>query len=215
MSTQPTSTNVSITTNAIPSTRLAMLLSPDHSVVSTALHTWQPQVLTNNTTLPPYLVCTNTLLDTGAVHYNVMNDVLANQVVSQLDICIDACDPIELIAYDNTSQFITKIITIDYITVQLPDGVKTFTDVDFLITPSNGHTEPELILSNAFLKEKCKYQMISNLSSHIKKFLGMDTNPFPEFNLVNSEPSTCLTQQELITLCNEADDSDPADLAPT
>ena len=117
--------------------------------------------------------CDETHIDTGNVDYNVVNDILADILVS-LGGKIEEVFPITLIGYEHTEQDITKSITVDRLTLMFEEGNKTFEDVSFLVIPSNGHTNTEAIMSNCFLEEHCKYKIIPQLASHIKTFLGFD-----------------------------------------
>lgn len=199
--------------------RLMKLAAPNAAVIESIL-------LVNGMTAegetPEGVTCSITIIDTGNVEYNVMNDVLMNKLLARGGE-VERIQPITLVGYENTSMNVDKLTNIDKLTLKFAEGAKTFPNVDFLVIPANGNPQAEMIMSNRFLRERCKYNVIRELSKHIGTVLGFDSE---EAATVSENPETptdgegteegptsefSFTPDEVETLC-EGDSSDPSDM---
>ena len=193
----------------IVTSRLALLISPNSATIPSTLHLTSVGAIT----------CEDTMLDTGNVEYNVMNDVLAN-IVNKLGIPTKQISDITLIGFENNSMITNQLITIPKFRLQFPEGNKTFANVDFLVIPANGITTSEIIISNSFLKEECRYDIVNELATHIQTLLGFDSDPeeLPINNTATDQMSDTnfeelvFTSDEVDQLCDD-DGTDPSDIA--
>jgi hypothetical protein len=197
------------TTNISQIYHLKTLVNPNDAVITSVVTLLVPDHKNINNKVS--ITCNTTLIDTGNVEYNVLNDVLASQLVAKGGE-IENIPAVTLVGYENSNTTVTKSLTIDQLTLQFDSGNKTFHDVEFLVIPSNGNLEGEIIISNRFLQDKCKYDVITELAAHIKKVLGFDD---PETCVNNDIPISItnleLTPAEILLLC-EGDNSDPQDM---
>ena len=146
------------------------------------------------------------MLDTGNVEYNVMNDILAN-AVGDFGIITTAINDITLIGFENSTIITNTLITIPKFRLQFPEGAKSFTNVEFLVIPANGTTTPEIIISNSFLKEECKYDIVTELALHIKTLLGFDHEETDQSAFtVNTESSPHDSAEALLSTSDEFND---------
>jgi transposase InsO family protein len=108
------------------------------------------------------VLCQYTLLDTGCTNLNVMNQAFADLLIAQGH-SIDSTQNYELIAYDKSSQTVQNSILLDTLECCFPSGTKLETDVLFLVFPCTVGTEPEVILSNAFLRDRFQFEIIEQI----------------------------------------------------
>jgi hypothetical protein len=153
--------------------------------------------------------CHNTLLDTGNLDYNVMNTVMCNQLLNAGHIVDNDATPYVIMGYDNKPTSVNTSIEIPRITLKLPAGDKSELNVFFLVFDSVDTTEPEVILSNRFLRERFHFDVVTQLCEHISSTTGFDS--IGSQNLGSNEQLSQLpvpTQDDIKAVIADTDSSD-------
>ena len=145
-----------------------------------------------------------------------MNESCANLLISKGYI-IDNDVNFELTAYDQGKQSVNSSIEIDRFQCHFPSGVITEPNVLFLIYPSSVEMEPEVILSNQFLRDRFQFDIVERIADHIETTVGFDADYYDENDLtkvaIPFNQLTMPTQAELATF-QFPDDSDPIESDP-